>query len=299
MSPTLPVIASAYVAILLLGGGVSTVLADGAGPKDEATLNKQGLESRDQANEGYSALNDAAFALLFDENATVGWFGDNPRTVTFGNAPNKALASWAFDKTLEIYRKREKQREKAERAATPKVRIEATADTAEKTQAFQKWAADNGGQANPAGPVGYDPSAILEALDEAFGFPTSWLDDFLESAAVTDSPDVAPVPLTPTTPLWGLAAPLGVLAGTDLVLDRKYSNPPDYQPARDTITTLAKIPKLGMVFADESSEDTESQLPVLGDVPFLGQFFRRDRGPGESPFVVTVKPRIVRDFSDD
>ncbi len=284
MSRTPPSVTSVLLTALLLAGNASVARADGGRGGDESTLNQQGLESRDQARQGYKDLNNAAFVLLFNEDAPAGGFGDHPRAVTWMNASNQNLANWAFGLATKAYEAREKERKKDEQASRPKVRIEAKPGSTGKSEALQVWADTQSAQIRPADPVGYDP------LDLAGGDgapPDTLLNEILDDPISDGPPDAAPI--LELTPFWAWTAP---------VLGPEFAGPPDYQPGRDAVLTLLELPKGGLYFADADALDDQPRLPVLGDVPLLGGLFRSERSDERGPFVITVTPRIVRDHDD-
>ncbi len=94
---------SVSVGLAFAGAAATTALAEDGVPQEQ--LNRQGLETTSQSRKGYKALNEAVFALLFDEERPVNiLFGrDNPRGVTGFDAPSQAATNWAISRYFEYW----------------------------------------------------------------------------------------------------------------------------------------------------------------------------------------------------
>jgi hypothetical protein len=90
--------------LVIAGIAATAALAESGGVPDEDELDRQGLERRSVAKEGYMALSEAAFVLLFEVRAGDfgSWGGaDNPRGVNFLNAPSSDALHWALQMSRE------------------------------------------------------------------------------------------------------------------------------------------------------------------------------------------------------
>lgn len=129
---------------------------------DEGTV---GFETRSQARESYTALNEAVFVLLFNEEAGIGTWGDgdNPRAVTGSDSPSTNALVWAANKTIERIKRLRTERTKQRNSATKEtnrnsdpslplstnLRIRAIQLSEERRQAFSLWAGQKGTLTKP------------------------------------------------------------------------------------------------------------------------------------------------------
>ncbi len=151
---------------------VTASLAEDGVPED--VLNRQGLESSEKAKEGFTALSQAAFVLLFDETrpTTFGFSLGNPRAVTVYDANSKATLEWAMARSFAYAARQEREwlkrmnaaskdaeQNSAPPAATPKVTLQTAQADEAFGDAFQAWVAERSAQIRRVKNI-YDPALL-------------------------------------------------------------------------------------------------------------------------------------------